>query len=114
MKALELFAAGAFDSEVETSRRGLEKIAAGLKLTQAQCRLIDPRDGQSPAVLEIAVNEPLLGRTAFEVCRRLRDGSPPVYVGHGKLSEGVLVIRPACLARRTHRAAHPPTREELL
>lgn len=97
LKALELFAAGAFDADVETSRRRLQGIAAALKSTQAQFRLIDPDDGESPAVLEIAVNEPQLERTAFEVCRRLRDGSPPVYVGHGKLSEGVLVIRPACL-----------------
>lgn len=31
------------------------------------------------------------------ICRRLRNGSPPIYVGHAKLSEGILVIRPACL-----------------
>jgi D-glucosaminate-6-phosphate ammonia-lyase len=97
LKALELFAAGAFDPEMATSRRGLEKIVTALKAAQAQCRLIDPNDGQSPAVLEIAVNERQLGRTAFEVCRRLRNGRPPVYVGHGQLSEGVLVIRPTCL-----------------
>ncbi|HUE18053.1 MAG TPA: aminotransferase class V-fold PLP-dependent enzyme [Planctomycetaceae bacterium] len=97
LKALELFAAGAFDSEVATSRRGLEKIVAALTATQVQCRLIDPNDGQSPAVLELAVNERQLGRTAFEVCRRLRAGRPPVYVGHGQLSDGVLVIRPTCL-----------------
>jgi L-seryl-tRNA(Ser) seleniumtransferase len=68
-----------------------------LKSTSAQCRQIDPGDGQSPPILEITVNERQLGRSAFEVCRRLRQGAPPIYVGHGKLSEGVLVIRPACL-----------------
>jgi D-glucosaminate-6-phosphate ammonia-lyase len=97
LKALELFAAGAFDSEVATSRRGLEKMVAALTATQVECRLIDPNDGQSPAVLELSINERQLGRTAFEVCRRLRAGRPPVYVGHGQLSDGVLVIRPTCL-----------------
>jgi ribosomal protein L13 len=48
--------------------------------------------------LEIAVNESRLGRAAFEICRRLRNGNPPIYVGHAKLSEGILVIRPICLS----------------
>jgi len=97
LKALELFTAGAFDSEIPTRRRWLEEMAAGLKSTSAQCRLIDPGDGQSSPSLEIIVNERQLKRSAFEICRRLRQGTPPVYVGHGKLSEGVLVIRSACL-----------------
>ena len=109
LKALELFAAGAFDFEVETSRRGLEKIAAGLKLTQAQCRLIDPGDGQSPAVLEIAVNEPQLGRTAFEVCRRLRDGVAAGLRGARQAVGRRAGDPPRVPSRRTHRAAHPPT-----
>jgi L-seryl-tRNA(Ser) seleniumtransferase len=45
-------------------------------------------------VLELALDERRLGRTALEVCRRLRRGVPPVYVGHGKLDEGRLVIHP--------------------
>jgi hypothetical protein len=34
---------------------------------------------------------------AFEICQRLREGEPPVYVGHGRLTEGRLVIDPLCL-----------------
>jgi D-glucosaminate-6-phosphate ammonia-lyase len=97
LTALELFAAGTFDADVERFRKWLDQIAAKLKPTAAECRLIDPRDGESPPVLEIAVDERRLGRTAFEICRRLREGSPPVYVGHGKLADGILVIRPTCL-----------------
>ena len=62
-----------------------------------QCRLIEPKDGESPVLLEITIDEARLGRTAFDVCRRLREGSPPIYVGHGKLPSGLLVIHPACL-----------------
>jgi L-seryl-tRNA(Ser) seleniumtransferase len=97
LTALELFAAGAFDSQVATYRGWLEEIAARLKSAPVQCRLIDPNDGETAPVLEIAVNEKALGRNAFDICRRLRNASPPVYVGHGKLTEGVLVIRPVCL-----------------
>jgi L-seryl-tRNA(Ser) seleniumtransferase len=35
-----------------------------------------------------------LGRSALEVCRRLRAGSPPCYVGHAGLREGKLIINP--------------------
>ena len=45
-------------------------------------------------LLEIAVDEGRLGRSAFDVCRRLRRGKPPVQVGHGALSEGKLMINP--------------------
>jgi L-seryl-tRNA(Ser) seleniumtransferase len=52
--------------------------------------------------LEIAVDEAALGRSALEVCRSLRRGAPPVYVGHGMLDEGKLAINPLHLnASRT-------------
>jgi D-glucosaminate-6-phosphate ammonia-lyase len=97
LTALELFAAGAFDAEVATYRGWLEEIAARLKSAPVRCRLIDANDGETPPLLEIAVNETALGRNAFEICRRLRNALPPVYVGHVKLAEGVLVVRPVCL-----------------
>ena len=43
------------------------------------------------------MDETAIGYDAFEVCRRLRAGSPPIYVGHGKLADGVLVVNPLCL-----------------
>jgi D-glucosaminate-6-phosphate ammonia-lyase len=97
LAALDLFAAGAVDADLIGFRKQLEALAAALDGKGAVCRLIDAQDGESAPVLEISVDERRLGRTAFEVCRRLRGGRPPVYVGHGKLAEGVLVIRPTCL-----------------
>ena len=35
--------------------------------------------------------------TAVEVCRNLRKGTPPIYVSHGKLSQGILVVHPLCM-----------------
>jgi hypothetical protein len=40
----------------------------------------------------VRLDEVHLGLTAFEVDRRLRAGSPPVYVNEGRLHEGVLVL----------------------
>lgn len=94
LTALDLFAAGEYDKLVPVYRGWLETIAAKLESAPADCRLIDSPDGERPPVLEISLCEP---GSAFEVCRRLRQGSPPVYVGHGKLSAGLLVINPMCL-----------------
>jgi hypothetical protein len=42
--------------------------------------------------LEIQLNEASLGRTAFEVARQLKRGSPAVYVNERRLHEGVLLL----------------------
>jgi ribosomal protein L13 len=51
-------------------------------------------------MLEIAVDRERLGRTATDVCRNLRAGSPPCYVGHADLGEGKLIINPMHLDER--------------
>ena len=98
LTALELFASGAYDAELPTYRGCLEAIAAELHGTLASCRLLDPGDGESLPLLEVTLDEVALGRTAVEVCRRLRRGSPPIYVGHGRLAQGKLLVNPLCLS----------------
>ena len=44
--------------------------------------------------MEISIDETALGRSAMEICRRLRAGAPPIYVGHGELYAGKLSINP--------------------
>jgi L-seryl-tRNA(Ser) seleniumtransferase len=94
LTALRLFTEGAYDRELAGMRAGLERVAAALDSLPARCRLIVPEDREGLPLLEIALDEPALGRSALEVCRRLRQGSPPVYVGHGLLDQGKLVINP--------------------
>jgi L-seryl-tRNA(Ser) seleniumtransferase len=94
LAALEAFVAGQYDGQREPMRRRLERIAEGLADSPVATRFIVPDDGQSAPLLEIAVDEARLGRTAFEVCRRLRRGLPPIYVGHGRLDQGILLIHP--------------------
>jgi L-seryl-tRNA(Ser) seleniumtransferase len=102
LTALDLFASGAYDSGLPAFRSYLETIAAGLRDLPVRCEVVNEGDGESLPVLEIALDEASLGTTAFDLCARLRGGSPPVYVSHGRLAQGILVINPLCLtAERT-------------
>ena len=65
-------------------------------------------------LLEIVIESAVLGRTAMEVCRRLRRGTPPVYPGHGKLHEGTLVINPLHLSQERTLVLIARLREELV
>ncbi|MHC4878611.1 MAG: aminotransferase class V-fold PLP-dependent enzyme [Planctomycetota bacterium] len=97
LTALDLFASGAYDADLSRFRSYLETITAALSDLPAQCRITDPSSADRWPVLEISVDESAIGCTAFEICSALRAGSPAVYVGHGKLSEGILIVNPLCL-----------------
>src|SRR5262249_35763299 len=94
LAALRLFVDGAYDKEVQEKQKLLDRITAALADRPASCRIHASTDGQTLPLLEINLDEKRLGRTAFEVCRALRQGRPRVYVGHGRLREGALVINP--------------------
>jgi L-seryl-tRNA(Ser) seleniumtransferase len=113
LTALRLFASGQYDDERNEMRSHLERIVAGLTDAPASCRLLVPSDGQSPPILEIALDEGTLGRTAFDICRRLRHGRPPIYVGHGLLPDGKLVLHPLHLTEARTTELLRRLREEL-
>lgn len=94
LTALRLFTEGAYDAELPAKKTILERIAAALESGAARCRLLVPADGQSLPLLEIVLEETALGRTAVEICRRLRQGQPSIQVGHAFLYEGKLIINP--------------------
>lgn len=94
LTALNLFADGAYDAEIAQHFRWLEQIASGLETCAVRCCLVEPASSGGMPSLEITIDEATLGRTAFEVCRRLRQGTPPVYVGHWGLPQSQLIINP--------------------
>jgi L-seryl-tRNA(Ser) seleniumtransferase len=99
LTALQLFTGGAYDAELAQKRNYLEEIAAGLRGLPVETRLRVPADAQGLPVLEVQL---AAGRSALEVCRRLRKGQPPVQVGHGELHAGRLLVNPMHLnAERT-------------
>ncbi len=93
LTALKLFSSGAYDAELAEKTQLLERILASLA-GLAKCQLIPSPNGQSLPLLEILVDESRLGRTAFDVCRRLRQGEPPIQMGHGSLWESKLMVNP--------------------
>ncbi len=101
LTALELFSTGAYDDDPPRLLGHLNSIQTGLQNAHAECRIVEPAARDRWAVLEISVDEQTLGRTAFDVCKALREGAPPVYVSHGKLSEGTLVVNPLCLSEES-------------
>jgi D-glucosaminate-6-phosphate ammonia-lyase len=97
LTALRLFASAAYDQDLVLMRRRLEQVAAGLEGLPVRSRLSTPPDGQSPPMLEVTLDEAAVGRSALEVCRRLRRGQPSIQVGHALLHEAKLVVNPLCL-----------------
>jgi D-glucosaminate-6-phosphate ammonia-lyase len=113
LAALELFTAGEYERERGRQTDRLRSLAAALAGCAAETTLVERGEDAPPPLLEILIIENRLGRTAFEVCRRLRRGSPPCYVGHGKLSEGKLVVNPLHLDDARTAALAARLREEL-
>jgi L-seryl-tRNA(Ser) seleniumtransferase len=113
LTALRLFVGGAYDVELPEKRRMLEQVADSLKELPVCSRLRVPDDGQGLPILELLLDESGLGRTALEVCRRLRLGHPPVQVGHGALAEGKLLVNPMHLNPERTAALIARLREEL-
>ena len=113
LTALDLFVSGAYDADLNRFRSDLETIAGELESAPVACEIIDGNDGGSPPTLEITLDETTVGCTAFEICQRLRNGSPPIYVGHGKLPESKLVIHPGCLDVDSAKILSRRLREEL-
>jgi seryl-tRNA(Sec) selenium transferase len=114
LTALRLFAAEAYDLIVAGYRPRLERLAAALRGLPVRCVIEDRSDGEAFPVLAIAIDEAALGRSATEVCRRLRAGAPPIYVGHGRLAEKQLVIHPMHLDDAKVEVLARRLREELL
>jgi L-seryl-tRNA(Ser) seleniumtransferase len=113
LTALRLFVSGAYEEELGRKRELLERIARGLAGLPVTCRLEDAGDGEGMPVLEVALDEGRLGRSAMEVCRLLRRGRPPVQVGHGRLAEGRLVVHPLHLDDPATEELTQRLREEL-
>ncbi|MBM4073251.1 MAG: aminotransferase class V-fold PLP-dependent enzyme [Planctomycetes bacterium] len=114
LTALKLFVSGAYDQELPVMRRWLDKVAAALEGLPVRCHVNVPADGQSLPILYITLDEKALGRSAIEVCRRLRQGKPSVQVGHGMLHESKLYVNPLNLNEERAAVLARRLREELI
>ena len=96
--ALAMFASSDLAAANETHRNNLQMIADALQGTDATTELIESDDDEKLPLLEIQVASSG-SLSALEVCRALRKNTRPIYVGHGQLEQGKLVINPMCLDR---------------
>jgi D-glucosaminate-6-phosphate ammonia-lyase len=113
LTALRLFAAGGYDEVVAAYRPRLERIAAALEVPRVTCRVVAAADGEGFPLLHVTMQGADAGPAALEVCRRLRSGTPPVYVGHRLLHQGTLLVHPMHLDDRAAEALVRRLREEL-
>ena len=90
--ALRSFVSGELDGSYERQRIYLEQVVSGLAGLPVETSIDVPDEG-SP-VLRIRLNETELGETAFDVSRRLKSGSPRVFVQEVGLPGGVLTVHP--------------------
>lgn len=98
LTALDLFTSGAYDQRRINQLRWLQQISDSLAETNTSTQLAE---SEATPLLEVHIDESTPGRTAFQICQNLRNGNPPVYVGHNKLNQGILVVNPACLNEDT-------------
>ena len=96
LTAVDLFTSGKYTEQLSDQRDLLNSIASALAVSPAECQIVESAAGER-LVLEVTLDEAQLGLSAMEVCRRLRNGSPPIYVAHGGLAFGQLIVNPMCL-----------------
>ena len=92
--ALKLFTAGAYDDRPDKARALLKQVIAKVDGCPAKCSIVDKEDGESLPLLEIDIDEGAIGRSAMDLCRALRQGTPPIYVSHNGVREAKLRINP--------------------
>lgn len=110
--ALDLFASGAYDEEWPAHQARLETIANGLTDTPVQCQILHSPNPEKWPRLQIKLPDSN-SQLAFGICRSLRNGSPPIYLGHARLREGILEVNPLCLDDNQAATIAQRLREEL-
>ena len=101
LTALDLFVSGVYDRQITDYRQWLSAVADGLTGTNVSTHLVEPATSEQWPVLQIHVDSMTTHKSAMDVCRELRGGNPPVYVGHAELDREQLVINPTSLEERS-------------
>jgi L-seryl-tRNA(Ser) seleniumtransferase len=97
LTALELAAAGHVAEELQGLSRRLLHFGDELAAAGIAARIVRALDAETPPTLQIEVDVARVGGDAFEVCRRLRAGTPPIYVQSAHLPEGKLGVDLCCV-----------------
>jgi len=96
LTALDLFSSGRYDDDAALCRSELRQLADRLESSSLHTMMVERHDQGRHPLLEVRVPQRAGGPTAMHVCGALRRGQPSVYVGHGRLADGILAIDPLC------------------
>jgi D-glucosaminate-6-phosphate ammonia-lyase len=99
LTALKLSETESREPAAEDERKHLEFIVSGMKGLPVEPRLNVPQDRTGTPSLQLIVKTQVLGRSAFEVSRELKQGNPGVFVNERLLAQDTLVINPMHLDR---------------
>jgi L-seryl-tRNA(Ser) seleniumtransferase len=94
LTALQLFVDGGYDSQYESSLELLQGIAVALDGCPFECAIEEDPNAERLPLLTVSIDERAAGKSALEICRDMRNGIPPIYLGHGSLSESKLTVNP--------------------
>jgi len=75
----------------------LRKVEAGIADCGSSVSYLDNGPASIPRLVIEVANA---GMDAFDVCLALRNQSPPIYINHGLLDDGLLMIHPVALRQR--------------
>jgi L-seryl-tRNA(Ser) seleniumtransferase len=99
--ALRCFVQGDYRADIARCCERLRTVSEALADTRGvRATILGGADEDRYPVLELAVDEALIGATAFQISNRLRRGTPSVYVNESRLHEGVLVLHAIGLEER--------------
>jgi L-seryl-tRNA(Ser) seleniumtransferase len=99
--ALRCFVAGDYRQDILRCNGYLRSVAEGLVgVRGVEAQLVGGIDEDRFPTLQLTLDEAGLGLTAFEASRRLRAGTPAVYVNESRLQEGVLIVHALGLEER--------------
>ena len=91
---LQLFVDGAYDAEYPAALGLLRSIADDLAGLPFVCEIEEDEGKERHPLMTIEVDEKKLKKSALEICRDLRNGTPSIYLGHGMLQQSKLTVNP--------------------
>ncbi|MCA9147769.1 MAG: aminotransferase class V-fold PLP-dependent enzyme [Planctomycetales bacterium] len=90
LTALDGFSTESLTHDIEMRRAWLKKIEASVSKL-AYCRI---HESDSGIIMTV---EPRTSVDLIDLCTRLREAAPPIFVGTAELRRGMITINPACL-----------------
>ena len=97
LAAMEAFLTESDDSDRARQAALLDRLGHALRRSSVRCRRADGHDGETAPTLELLVDPAVLEGGAIAAYRELVALTPGVYVGCGKIRDGVLVVDPGCV-----------------